>query len=90
MTIDVSAIPFLHYEELASDNGGPIAARRSEKRLIPESAYYQLEATVNGDAPGWGNSRQQSGMLVIEGASRSWLGKQARRVIAVFLRETGF
>lgn len=88
--IDISAIPFLRYEELASENGGPIASRQADGRLVPESAYYQVEAMPDGNAPHWSSSRQQSGMLIIEGASRSWLAKQFRRIAANLLRETGF
>lgn len=88
--IDVSATPFLRYQELASDHGGPIAAQQVDERLIPESAHYQLEAVPEGEVPDWSSSRQQSGMLVLEGAPRSWIAKQSRRVVAVFLREAGF
>lgn len=88
--INVSAVPFLRYQELASDNGGPIAVRQVGEQLVPESALYRVEAKLEEDAPNWSLTRQQPGMLVIDGASRSWLLNQFRRIFAVFLRETGF
>jgi putative peptide zinc metalloprotease protein len=87
---NVSAVPFLRYQELVSDNGGPIAVRQVGEQLVPESALYRVEAKLEEDAPNWSLTRQQPGMLVIDGASRSWLLNQFRRVFAVFLRETGF
>ncbi|MFC4260929.1 HlyD family efflux transporter periplasmic adaptor subunit [Marinobacter lacisalsi] len=88
--ISVSAIPFLRYRELASDHGGPVAVRSSEDRLVPESAYYRIQAVPQAGTPPWAPDRRQSGLLVVEGATRSWLVHQARRVVVVFLRETGF
>ena len=89
-TINMSAIPFLRYPELASDHGGPIAVRKVGEHLVPESAYYRVQALLEQEAPLWAPKRQLTGIMVLEGETRSWLVSQARRVIAILLRESGF
>src|SRR5690606_41491007 len=54
--INVSAVPFLRYQELASDNGGPIAVRQVGAQLVPESARYGGGAELEEDARDWSST----------------------------------
>lgn len=88
--VDLTAAPVLTYPELGSDAGGPIAARLQEDRLIPEAAHYRVQFQPEGDVPDALKQARSPGMLVIEGESRSALGFQLKRLLALFIRESGF
>lgn len=88
--IDISAVPALPYAELGSDAGGPIAARLKDDRLIPEAAHYRVEMTLEGPVPEVLRQKREAGVAVIEGKPRSALLHQLQRLIALFIRESGF
>lgn len=88
--IDISAVPALPYAELGSDAGGPIAARLKDDRLIPEAAHYRVEMTLEGPVPEVLRQKREVGVAVIEGKPRSALLHQLQRLIALFIRESGF
>ncbi|MBQ0756100.1 MAG: HlyD family efflux transporter periplasmic adaptor subunit, partial [Amphritea sp.] len=88
--VDISAVSSLPYPELGSGAGGAIAVRQSDKRLIPESAYYRVSFRID-DRPGSNHELlRQPGMLVVEGKRQSWLWLQFQRLLAVAVRESGF
>ncbi len=88
--IDISAVPALLYAELGSDAGGPIAARPQNELLIPEAAHYRVEMMLESPAPTPLRHKREVGVVVIEGKPRSALLHQLQRVIALFIRESGF
>jgi len=88
--IDISAVPVLPYPELGSEAGGPIAVRRQDERLIPEAAHYRILASLDASPSHEVACVRQPGVLILEGAPRSALLHQLQRVIALFIRESGF
>lgn len=89
--IDISAVPVLPYPELGSDAGGPIAVRAQQERFIPEAAHYRILAEPNDIVLiRQGPTIQHPGILVLEAKPRSALLHQFQRMLALFIRESGF
>lgn len=88
--VDLTATPELLYPELGSDAGGSIAVRLQGERLIPEAAYYRVQFQADASMPYTLKQARSPGMLVIDGKSRSALGYQLKRLLALFIRESGF
>lgn len=88
--IDVGAVGALPYPELGSESGGALAVQRVEDRLIPQTALYRVSLRLTGSEPALGEPVRQPGMLLLQGRRQSWLWFQARRVLALVIRESGF
>lgn len=91
--IDEAAVSVLPYPELASDHGGPIAARalgqgQGADQLRPEKALYRVELTplAATAAP----SQREPGQLHVDAPSRSLLADGLRHLAAVLIKESGF
>lgn len=88
--MELSAIPSLPYPELGSDFGGHMAARQlREGRLVPEQARYKVMFD-HGDLDDIKLDGRMTGIIVVEGARRSWLGYQLQQVASALIRESGF
>lgn len=88
--IDISAVAVLPYPELGSEAGGPIAVRTQGERLIPEAAHYRVLARLEGITNQASVHVRQPGILILSGEPRSALVYQLQRVVALFIRESGF
>ena len=86
--IDPTVTSFLKEPYLASVYGGDIGVRRNaEKRLQPMKSWYRLILIPDDQVlPG----QVVRGKVVLKGAERSILAGAWRRVVAVFIRESGF
>lgn len=74
--------------ELASDHGGPIAVRRTEKGMVAEQAIYRVRlSTVEATAPA---DRSLRGRIAIAAKRESIAGRFWRIAIGVLVRESGF
>ncbi|GAA0783337.1 HlyD family efflux transporter periplasmic adaptor subunit [Marinobacterium sediminicola] len=88
--IDITAVPVLPYPELGSEAGGPVAVRRQDERLVPEAAHYRIQLMPEEPISDSLQGTRMTGMMVVEGDSRSALLYQLERVVALFIRESGF
>lgn len=87
--IDEAAVSVLPYPELASDHGGPIAARAlGPGQLRPEQAMYRVELAPV--APTAAPSQREPGQLHVEAPPRSLLADGLRHLAAVLIKESGF
>lgn len=89
-SIDLGALHALPYAELSSLSGGPIAVRAEAQGLQPEQAYYRVRFQLIEPWPMGSAGLRLTGVLVISGGSRSWLGHQFERILSVLVREAGF
>ena len=87
--IDLDATRVLPDGLLSLPSGGHIATRETRQGLVPENAVYRV-VLRSQDAPLSNLNASQRGKLVIRGQARSWLGRYARSVAAVVVREAGF
>ncbi|WP_348816081.1 site-2 protease family protein [Halomonas sp. H10-59] len=72
---------------LASDHGGPIAARPDDQRSVPERALFELLAVSDQDQSS--PLTELRGELHLEGQPSSLAASMARRVAQVLVREWG-
>lgn len=87
--VDTAALATLPFAELASDHGGPIAARAlSGGALRPESALYRVELTLQDD-PG-APSQRIPGVLRLRGKPRSLAEEYFTAAAAALVRESSF
>lgn len=87
--IDISAVFELPFPELGSRYGGHLPVRSvGESRLVPEGAHYRLSFSTEAHEAGAGQMREP-GMIVVQGARRSWLVSALRHTMAVLVREAG-
>lgn len=87
--IDISAVFELPFPELGSRYGGHLPVRSvGESQLIPEGAHYRLSFSTDAHEAGAGQMREP-GMIVVQGARRSWLLSALRHTMAVLVREAG-
>lgn len=87
--LDQTAMQTLPWPELASDHGGPVAARRdAQKQLRPEGAWYQLELVST--SPEIAPTQQQAGQIMVQAQPESLIGHYWRYASAIWIRETGF
>jgi len=87
--IDISAVFELPFPELGSRYGGHLPVRSvGESQLIPEGAHYRLSFSTEAHEAGAGQMREP-GMIVVQGARRSWLLSALRHMMAVLVREAG-
>jgi putative peptide zinc metalloprotease protein len=87
--VDATALPYLPYPELASDYGGPIAARAVDDGVLrPEQAIYRVSLhPVNPvDTP----KQRRTGVIQLEGKVRSLAETLFLHIGAVLVRESGF
>lgn len=88
--IDISAVFELPFPELGSRYGGHLPVRSvGDARLIPEGAQYRLSFSTEKRDAGAGQMREP-GMIVVQGARRSWLLSVLQHTMAVLVREAGF
>lgn len=87
--IDDASTRMLSEFYLASDYGGPIAARPdADGNLVPERPIYRVQAEpLNGQTP-WG--QVVTGTARFDGERRSILGRIVRRIGSILIRESGF
>ncbi len=86
--IERSGSAALDLPQLASTDGGGVAARRVGTLVVPDRAVYRVRLDVV--APGFpAPAAQLRGRVVIDGERRSLMGRAFRTVAAVFLREAG-
>jgi putative peptide zinc metalloprotease protein len=88
-SVDVSAVYHLPYPELTSQNKGSIAVRpQPDGKLLPENAQYRVSFKLlsQNELP----LKQQPGVVVVTGKSRSLLWYQLRLLGAPLIRESGF
>lgn len=82
-----AAIKHLNYAGLASDYGGPIAAKKMEELLIPDEATYEVYLSFQDENP---LTRQQYGRVNLSVEASSLLVDGLRYIYGVLLRESGF
>nr|CAX83998.1 Peptidase, M50 family protein [uncultured bacterium] len=85
VAIDRSPVKSLTDGSLASIHGGSLPARVSGKMVVPEGAVYRLRINLDAPAP----KLLLRGSVVLEGEARSLLGRLARAVSMVVVREWG-
>ncbi|WP_445400284.1 HlyD family efflux transporter periplasmic adaptor subunit [Zobellella sp. An-6] len=89
--VDMGAVFALPYGELGSEYGGRIAVRRiGEDRLVPEAGLYRVAMILDNGVTTVTTDARLPGVVTIEGAPRSWLWYQLRRMLAILIRESGF
>jgi putative peptide zinc metalloprotease protein len=87
--VDVSAVYHLPYPELTSQNSGRIAVRpQPNGKLLPENAQYRVNFRLlsQNELP----LKQQPGVVVVTGKSRSLLLYHLQLLGAPLIRESGF
>ncbi|WP_127026055.1 site-2 protease family protein [Rheinheimera mangrovi] len=82
-----AAIKHLNYAGLASEYGGPIAAKKMEKLLIPDEATYEVYLRFQDENL---LTRQQYGSVNLPVEASSLLVDGLRYIYGVLLRESGF
>ena len=82
-----AAIKHLNYAGLASDYGGPIAAKKMEELLIPDTATYEVYLSFQEEHS---LTRQQYGTVNLSVEASSFLVDGLRYIYGVLLRESGF
>ncbi|MBY0417275.1 MAG: HlyD family secretion protein, partial [Pararheinheimera sp.] len=82
-----AAIKHLNYAGLASDYGGPIAAKKMEELLIPDTATYEVYLSFQDEHS---LTRQQYGTVNLSVEASSFLVDGLRYIYGVLLRESGF
>lgn len=88
-SVSPGAIATLEAPELASVNGGGVAARRGEDgRLVPEAAVYRVMLDVVDQPPG-ASAELRRGWVTIAGDRDSTLARIWRRAVAIVVREAG-
>ena len=85
-SIDMTATLLLTEPELASPYGGGIAVRSKKSGLAPEGAVYRVRLEAHGRSV---PDAQLRGAWQISGQSETLVGKTARSVAAVVMRESG-
>jgi putative peptide zinc metalloprotease protein len=88
-SVDVSAVYQLPYPELTSQYRGSIAVRpQPDGKLLPENAQYRVSFRLLGqiEPP----LKQQPGVVVVTGRSRSLFWRQLQLLAAPLIRESGF
>jgi putative peptide zinc metalloprotease protein len=87
--IDISAAIELPFPELGSRYGGHLPVRSvGEARLVPDGAYYRVNFSTHEIDANAGQMREP-GVIVVQGARRSWLLSALRQMMAVLVREAG-
>jgi putative peptide zinc metalloprotease protein len=88
-SVSPGAIATLEAPEMASVNGGGVAARRGEDgRLVPEAAVYRVMLDMVEQSPG-GPAELRRGWVTIAGDRDSILARIWRRAVAIVVREAG-
>jgi len=85
--IDRDAAHELGEAMLASPHGGRIAARRQERRLLPERAVFRVTLEADSPPERWQAVR---GRVLIHGAGQSLFGRYLRSAVSVLIRESGW
>ena len=83
--IDPSPVKALQDGQLSSVHGGDIPARVSGRQIIPEGAVTRVMIRLDRAPP----DLELGGNVIIEGERRSILGRLARSVLIVLIREWG-
>lgn len=83
--VDPSSAKALADGALASIHGGPIPSRVSERTIIPEGAVTRVTIDLDGPPPAY----EQVGTVSIHAERSSLLGRFARSVMVVLIREWG-
>jgi putative peptide zinc metalloprotease protein len=83
--IDPAPVKALADAMLASLNGGEIPSRLSERTIVPERAVTRVAIALDGPLP----DQELPGAVSITGGRRSLLGRLARSVVVVLVREWG-
>jgi len=87
-SIDPVALRALEDPELASANGGAVAARVDGKgRLVPETAVYRVRLVPLDALPL--PERTVRGTAAVEAERRSWIAGAWRLAVSAFIRESG-
>ncbi|NQD96318.1 peptidase M50, partial [Pseudomonas sp. CrR25] len=87
--ISATGTPYLDIEALASDHSGPIAVRRDQQRRAqPLQAQYAVHLALAD--PLAMPSQPVRGVVLLRGEPESMLGAAWRRLVALFVRESGF
>ncbi len=84
-SVDQSPVRALADGALASIHGGDLPARVSGQQIVPEGAVYRVRIRLEQPAP----ELELAGTALIEGEARSLLGRLARSVMVVLVREWG-
>jgi putative peptide zinc metalloprotease protein len=82
-----TAIRHLPYVGFASDYGGPIAAKKMDELLIPDTATYEVYLSFQQPVP---LTSQQFGQVNLPVEASSLLVDGVRYIYGVLLRESGF
>lgn len=87
LAVSTTRVRELTHPMLAARFGGPLATARDREELIPNPAVYHVLVQIDSPPP----TRQEiRGDIHIRSERRSILGDAARRIAAVFVRESGF
>lgn len=85
--ISATAVRELPYAELSSTYGGPLPAQMdSRNRLTPMESVYKVSCAVPGEAT---PTRLVLGSVTLEAESQSIASMVWRRMVGVFIRESG-
>jgi hypothetical protein len=83
--IDPSPAKTLPDGALASVHGGDIPARVSGQNIIPDGAITRVTITLEGPPP----AHEEIGIIAIRAESSSFIGRLARSIMVVLIREWG-
>ncbi len=87
LTVSTARVRQLAHPMLAARSGGPVKTAQDSELLVPNPPLFHVLVQLDSPPPG---GREIRGDLHIEGDRRSVLADAARRIMAVFVRESGF